>query len=96
MNYIKLQTFNYKERGYTMKSSTKKASQKIHINEEFVYDFKDQECEIGIDEAGRGPVLGKFSLYFIVIRLGPMVYGCCFWPISQGNYFKKEYGFTGT
>jgi hypothetical protein len=26
------------------------------------YLFKDEECEIGIDEAGRGPVLGKLNL----------------------------------
>ena len=23
-----------------------------------------------------------------------MVYGCCFWPISKRDEFKKEYGFT--
>jgi ribonuclease H2 subunit A len=37
------------------------------------------EYEVGIDEAGRGPVMG------------PMVYACCAWPIQN----KQEYSSLG-
>lgn len=35
------------------------------------------EYEVGIDEAGRGPVLG------------PMVYACCAWPIMYKESYSK-------
>lgn len=38
------------------------------------------EIEIGIDEAGRGPVLG------------PLVYGCFWWPVDCGAEMKEKYG----
>ena len=41
------------------------------------YEFADKEIEIGIDEAGRGPVLG------------PMVYGMCYWPVEVGDAMRE-------
>ena len=54
------------------------------ITDESYYSFGDEEIEIGVDEAGRGPVLG------------PMVYGVAFWPAREGlgQEMREEFGFN--
>lgn len=49
---------------------------------ELTTDFEKDEIILGIDEAGRGPVLG------------PMVYACCYWKRENESEIKKHLKFA--
>ena len=64
--------------GFTQASINAKAQEQKSKYQNCCKGFKnDEEWEIGIDEAGRGPVLGA------------MVYGAACWPISHRPNLAK-------
>ena len=60
--------------------------------------FKDVPCQLGIDEAGRGPVSGIAITSRLPVltnkNTGPMVYGICYSPLAR-HKDMCDMGFAG-
>ena len=52
-------------------------------------DVFRQPCALGIDEAGRGPVLGIDVVRGGVNHIGPMVYAACYCPLTEQENLKS-------
>lgn len=50
----------------------------VYVNSDVPEVCKEEPCVVGVDEAGRGPVLG------------PMVYGICFCPVNKHSELKAS------
>jgi ribonuclease H2 subunit A len=76
-------------KGFIPPSVSQRSSLSKHSSESYTYhsplpqtllDTPDEPCILGVDEAGRGPVLGAILL--IPTNSGPMVYAVAYCPIS--------------
>jgi ribonuclease H2 subunit A len=52
----------------------------------------EEDVIVGIDEAGRGPVMGTSET--CILFIGPMVYAAAYWVKSKDNEIKHM-GFDG-